>query len=805
MKNLLPIIILQVLALGSCWGNNLIKGWVTDEGKLPLGGVGIYVDNGDRLIGITDSKGQYVVEISEDITVYRLHMIGFADTTLVADSKEHHIRMRETVECLGEVTVQGQQALTSSSIWQSRSEQRQIAGSTSIAEIKCEERKVTTLKEALSMQPGVMVQEFFGGNDQPRLNIRGSGIQSNPQRRGVTLLQDGIPVNFADGSYIVGVMDPMTNDYVEVFKGANALKFGSSTLGGALNFISRTGLSAPRLLVKAEGGSFKNRAVTLAGGYAWNNWDAYLNVAYSGQEGWRTYNENNRLNLAGNLGWHSDDKRWENRSYLNFTYLKFQFPGALNMSQINEDASQVNHGVDLPFCMGPDVLRDKPGRFSRMVRFADKSGFHINSKSSISFSLYYQYADDEFIFPITLSIPHSYHNDWGANLNYKVKLGRNNLQTGVVASYGKIDRRNYINKNGKESFMFAWNDLTAKNLTLFAEDNLTLGDKWHLVADLHGIYTVRNSEDVFPDPSLRPWYSHMSHKYRYFYSEDISLNQSWCTLNPRMGFVFNPSDSKDIQVFGNVSRSYEPPTFDELVGTQVTSNINTSPKKLYAIKLDKQLAWTYEAGTKGRCKWTSWNLAYYYSQVENEILEVKDYVKGVKATENYPHSVHQGFEAGVSIKIFDKPFAWNLGCLIWGFVYNWSDFRFKDGKYDGKQIAGVPRHFVNNELTYSHPCGLQLTASCEWKADETPIDHTNTMFQPAYHVWNGRASFKFSEHLSVYGEVKNIADLVYASSYVVSDEIHEPAITYPKFDKTKQTYFIPGSPRSFYLGLTWKL
>lgn len=48
------------------------------------------------------------------------------------------------------------------------------------------------------------------------------GIQSNPQRRGVYLLQDGIPVNFADGSYIIGVMDYMTAHFVEVFKGANA-------------------------------------------------------------------------------------------------------------------------------------------------------------------------------------------------------------------------------------------------------------------------------------------------------------------------------------------------------------------------------------------------------------------------------------------------------------------------------------------------------------------------------------------------------------------------------------------------------
>ena len=78
---------------------------------------------------------------------------------------------------------------------------------------------------------------------------------SNPQRRGVYLLQDGIPVNFADGSYIIGVMDPMTAHFVEVFKGANALNFGASTLGGAINFVSPTANKkhGANMLVKAEG------------------------------------------------------------------------------------------------------------------------------------------------------------------------------------------------------------------------------------------------------------------------------------------------------------------------------------------------------------------------------------------------------------------------------------------------------------------------------------------------------------------------------------------------------------------------
>ena len=74
--------------------------------------------------------------------------------------------------------------------------------------------------------------------------------------------------------------------------------------------------------------------------------------------------------------------------------------------------------------------------------------------------------------------------------------------------------------------------------------------------------------------------------------------------------VYNPIQQKDIQLFANISNSYEPPTFDELVGTEVTSNINTSPKKLFSIALKKQTATTFEVGSKGRLTQLSWNVAF---------------------------------------------------------------------------------------------------------------------------------------------------------------------------------------------------
>jgi iron complex outermembrane receptor protein len=103
-----------------------------------------------------------------------------------------------------------------------------------------------TITKALSSAPGVVVQDFFGGNDQPRVQIRGSGLQQNPAQRGILALSNGLPINRADGSYIVGLANPLQAETIEVYRGYMANRLGASVLGGALNFVSPTGSTQPR-------------------------------------------------------------------------------------------------------------------------------------------------------------------------------------------------------------------------------------------------------------------------------------------------------------------------------------------------------------------------------------------------------------------------------------------------------------------------------------------------------------------------------------------------------------------------------
>ncbi|MGV8093677.1 MAG: TonB-dependent receptor domain-containing protein [Mangrovibacterium sp.] len=800
-----------ITALSAQETKNKITGKVTDPEGLAIPDVYIYMKEFREKACLTDQEGNFMISCPEGT-----HTLVFSHAAYETFEKEITVRHSESGRryyeiCLkkksisiGEVVVSGQAFSTAPSLESIKRIHRLIAGGTSVAVMQPEVQRLETLKDALKLEPGVIIQEFFGANDQPRLSIRGSGIQSNPQRRGVYLLQDGIPVNFADGSFIIGVMDPSISESAEVFKGANALRYGAATLGGAVNFNSHTGRYTPGIQVKTEDGSYGYGSFSALLGDSWGKKDAFLSVSGSRQDGFRRHNQNKKLNVAGNFGYRIAD-HIDNRTYLNYSYIYFDVPGPLTMDMIEEDPSQINKGIDLPYYMGPNIERDKPGREATVMRAANRTAFRLSQSTDLTVSLYYQYIKDRFVFPIALSTQRSAGNDAGISIQAVHRMRKSTLTAGFLESHGNIDRRGHINKNGLDSYMFSKDKLNAVNLTFYIEYDYTLNRRTHIIADLQAVNNERNSEDVFPNPGLRPWYSQTSHKYRYFYSQSISLDQQFKALNPRIGAIYNAGENSDVQFFGNVSTSYEPPTFDELVGTAVTDNINTSPKKLFAIRLDKQSAVTAELGSRHEGARCGWNFSLYRSWVHNELLEVKDFVLGVKKTENYPHTIHQGIELGFKVIPLQGIFsAAGKDRLILHGMYTYSDFYFSSGEYRNNKLAGVPPHYLTGFLEYKYPGKLFVSLNVESEPIKSPIDHTNTVYQPAYTIYGFRAGVDGWKNFSFYAEGKNIFNRHYASSYIISDQILLPPIPFPQFTVDNVAFFMPGQTRAFYVGLSYR-
>jgi len=225
-----------------------------------------------------------------------------------------------------------------------------------------------TASKAFFGTPGLIVQDFFGGNDQPRIQIRGSGLQQNPVERGILVLQNGLHINRADGSYIVGFINPRQAESIEVYRGYMANRLSANVLGGALNFISPSGMTAPNTRMMISGGSFGQFNVSGQTGAVTGDFDGLVNIDFNRRDGYRDYNDSRRFSVSGNAGWHlSEDVT--TRLFASYTDLSFDVAGPLSKDQLKNNPRSVSVGpIVTPagaIYLGPNVIRDQPERSAR--------------------------------------------------------------------------------------------------------------------------------------------------------------------------------------------------------------------------------------------------------------------------------------------------------------------------------------------------------------------------------------------------------------------------------------------------------
>src|SRR3954470_21296904 len=192
-----------------------------------------------------------------------------------------------------EITVEASRggSLTQPSVERQRETLNQNAGSVAFVDTESPEiknRYTNTLRDVLKDVPGVFVQNRYG--QELRLSVRGSGIARGFHLRGIEVLQDGIPVNLADGSGDFYQIDPLAIRSVEVYPGGNALIYGTSTLGGAVNFITPTAFTAeaPNIL-RAEGGMFGTWRLSGQVSRVFGDWDALANGTVMHSDGYRQH------------------------------------------------------------------------------------------------------------------------------------------------------------------------------------------------------------------------------------------------------------------------------------------------------------------------------------------------------------------------------------------------------------------------------------------------------------------------------------------------------------------------------------
>lgn len=155
-------------------------------------------------------------------------------------------------------------------------------------------------EELLRTVPGVNIVGDMGLSNRPNISIRGSWGRRS---RKILLMEDGSPAApapyIAPGTYYNPVSDRIQS--IEIYKGADMLRFGPNNMYGAVNYITALPPQQPELRVKLVGGSRDYRTALFSYGGTWQNLGALVEAVHKSFDGFTDNSAVEVLNLNAKI------------------------------------------------------------------------------------------------------------------------------------------------------------------------------------------------------------------------------------------------------------------------------------------------------------------------------------------------------------------------------------------------------------------------------------------------------------------------------------------------------------------------
>jgi iron complex outermembrane receptor protein len=565
------------------------------------------------------------------------------------------------------------------------------------------DKSVVSLRDTLAFSPGVYLQPRYG--QEVRISIRGSGLSRGFHMRGLTLLQDGIPINLADDNGDFQELEPIFFDHLEVYRGANALRFGSGTLGGAVNGVTPTGRTAGGIYLRGDIGSFDMARGLVSAGVAGDRVDAWGAISADTSDGDRDHAERRSLRFHGNVGLAFSDVV-TSRFYASVNNIDQQLPGALTRAEaLTTPRKAAAASITGDQARDIDSLRlQNRTRFDWGALTLDVGGF-VNVKSL--YHPIFQVVDQESV-------------DRGGFFRFDYDGGMVAATLGGELRVGDVNSRRFVNVAGKRGTKTFDAKQDARTATLYGELRLTPVETLTLVAG--GIYADGVRRQAIALNSAAP-------------AQAGTVGRAdFDAFSPKIGLLLEPLQG--VQFYANYSRSVEFPGFNELA--QIAT----------FVPLDPQRAWTAEIGTRGRAGQLSWDLSLYRADIRGEMLQFTVGPDIPASTFNANRTRHEGVEAALEW----QPADW----LRLRQVYAYSNFRFRgDAEFGDNRLPIVPRHVYRAEMRLGSDT-LHVAPNLEWVPQGPFADYRNQVRTPGYALVGITGGAQIAHGIDAFVDVRNV-------------------------------------------------
>ncbi|WP_426210827.1 TonB-dependent receptor family protein [Pseudomonas sp. TWR2-1-1] len=677
---------------------------------------------------------------------------------------------------LGEVQVRSEE---SSELEAAQARLHDVPGASNVVDLtRVENGRTASNTDVLAYQPGVYAQS--SGNDGAKVSVRGSGINRAPGAHGSGLyvMFDGLPLT-GPGGTPYELFEPLWLSRAEVLRGANGFEAGALALGGSINYVTHTGYDAAPLQVRYEAGSYGYQKRQISSGQVLGDLDYYVALTDSDTDGYQDHTRGSSKGIAANVGYRFSPQL-ETRFYLRYRETDNELAGRVTKDQIKHHPRSAN-----PVYVHGDYTRPQPGS----TWLGNKTTMYLGDDSQLEIGLvYHDYPMDLHEGPNRLKVAYT---DVSGTLNYKRRdtlfglqsnttVGLRNtkhlpnsgaseyvrIPIGNTAGYAPGTKIRDFSYQGSDTVLHASNDLEL------------IPDLW-LTTGMALIYTRRESDVSYPDSGAK-------------------VSQHDWDYAPRVGlrYEFNPN----LQVYGNLSRSVEPPhPWSMIWGSPYRFPAGSGPatgQQSTPVALNNQTATTLELGTRGESWLGQWDLAWYYSAIRHELLSVETRAAtagqvAIVGEANASPTVHQGFEAGLNSLLWERQ---AVGKVSLRQAYTFSDFHFRDDpRFGDNRLPGIPQHYYQAEIRYDHPQGFYAGLNTQ-VASRMAVDYANSYYASSYMLWGatlGYASPK--QDWQTWLDLRNLTGERYAATVT-------PGYDDKGQDAARST---PGEGMGAYVGVSW--
>ncbi len=697
-----------------------------------------------------------------------------AETSSNETNQSDKIRRLDTVQVTDKIESSPVQTLKNDPKFKaSKVEANQSAGGVTLIEIDdMRDRNVSSIADFFRYVPGTWAASQ-SGNDETFISMRGSNLDSiNFDGSGTKLLQDGLPVTAADGNNHNRVIDPLASQYATVARGANALKYGASTLGGAVDFTSPTAYTSPMATLSLSGGSFGEFLGRGTVSKVFNDkFDGLLTVEGKLWDGYRDHNKQDRVGVYANFGVQLTDSI-VNRTFVSYIKNNQEFAGQLTREEFEANPKQASRQA-----IG--------GNYQLNVeteRVANKTTWTIDNRSSLdvgfSFenqSLYHPIVDKiipPFLgFEVFSLLVDTEQQDWGTSARYNLHLDDHDLLVGMNFGINSEKGGNYRNDGGRRNGLTNQLRKDASTVEVFAQDHWHIDERWTLTPALQGVFAHREVNSIGVNPVTGALNGQNSHP-----------NANYQGINPSLGLSYR--FLKDANAYANVSRLYEPPTNYNLGDNTITNAGDATLKAMEGTSV--------EIGTRGVHEFNAinkmnWDVSLYYSWLNKEILSTSP-VPGTSLAKNFDNTIHAGVETLIGGQFALDSLGTHSIAPMMNVTFNHFAFD-NDPVYRNNRLPSAPDYFVKGELLYRHASGVFVGPTVD-VVGRRFADFSNNYKVPGYALLGVRAGWS-NEHYKVFFEGRNLLDKNYVSSNSVVNDV----------TPENGQLLNPGAPVSFFGGV----